>query len=181
MEARQVGRRSKSGRPFFRERLDAFLDLFAAHAVAVARVRGLFIQPAAGELVDGAFHAGHRLRRVAGQNGREPVDLFVQRFLGIRGLFWTPYGLALCMSFPPFGWWGLAAPRGVPQPIVDRLNTEFVTLYREAKFVEYLEKQAVLPAPGTPAEFLQFLKRDRQDAEFLIRISNQSREDYKPQ
>jgi tripartite-type tricarboxylate transporter receptor subunit TctC len=85
------------------------------------------------------------------------------------------------IDFPPFGWWGLAAPRGVPQPIVDRLNTEFVTLYREAKFVEYLEKQAVLPAPGTPAEFLQFLKRDREDAEFLIRISNQSREDYKPQ
>jgi hypothetical protein len=28
---------------------------------------------------------------------------------------------------------------------------------------------------------LQFLKRDRQDAESLIRISNQSREDYKPQ
>jgi hypothetical protein len=39
----------------------------------------------------------------------------------------------------------------------------------------------VLPAPGTPAEFSQFLKRDRQEAEFLIRISNQSREDYKPQ
>jgi tripartite-type tricarboxylate transporter receptor subunit TctC len=85
------------------------------------------------------------------------------------------------IDFPPFGWWGLAAPRGVPQPIVDRLNTEFVTLYREPKFVEYLEKQAVLPAPGTPAEFVQFLKRDRQDAESLIRISNQSREDYKPQ
>src|SRR5262249_5185220 len=48
------------------------------------------------------------------------------------------------IDFPPFGWWGLAAPRGVPQPIVERLNTEFVTLYREAKFVEYLEKQAVL-------------------------------------
>jgi tripartite-type tricarboxylate transporter receptor subunit TctC len=64
---------------------------------------------------------------------------------------------------------------------VDRLNTEFVTLYRDAKFVAYLEKQAVLPAAGTPAEFSQFLERDRQAAEFLIRISNQSREDYKPQ
>ena len=64
---------------------------------------------------------------------------------------------------------------------MDKLNTEFVALYREAKFVEYLEKQAVLPAPGTPAEFVQFLRRDRQDAESLIRISNQSREDYKPQ
>ena len=64
---------------------------------------------------------------------------------------------------------------------MDRLNTEFVTLYREAKFVEYLENHAVLPAPGTPAEFAQFLRRDRQDAESLIRISNQSREDYRPQ
>jgi hypothetical protein len=39
----------------------------------------------------------------------------------------------------------------------------------------------VLPAPGTPEEFAQFLKRDRQDAEFLIRIANQPREDYRAQ
>jgi len=84
------------------------------------------------------------------------------------------------IDFPPFGWWGLAAPKSVPQPIVDRLNAEFVKLYRELKFIDYLEKQAVLPAPGTPAEFAAFLKKDRQDAEFLIRIANQPREDYKP-
>jgi tripartite-type tricarboxylate transporter receptor subunit TctC len=84
------------------------------------------------------------------------------------------------IDFPPFGWWGLAAPKGVPQPIVDRLNAEFVKLYRESKFMDYLEKQAVLPAPGTPAEFAAFLKKDRQDADFLIRIANQPREDYKP-
>ena len=85
------------------------------------------------------------------------------------------------IDFPPFGWWGLAAPRGVPQPIVDRLNSEFVKLYRETKFIEYLEKQAVLAAPGTPEEFAQFLERDRQDAELLIRIANQPREDYNAQ
>jgi tripartite-type tricarboxylate transporter receptor subunit TctC len=85
------------------------------------------------------------------------------------------------IDFPPFGWWGLAAPKGVPQPIVDRLNAEFVKLYREPKFVAYLEKQAVLPASGTPAEFAAFLKKDRQDAEFLIGIANQPREDYKPE
>jgi tripartite-type tricarboxylate transporter receptor subunit TctC len=83
------------------------------------------------------------------------------------------------IDFPPFGWWGLAAPKGVPQPIVDKLNAEFTKLYREPKFVEYLEKQAVLPAPGTPAEFAAFLKKDRQDAELLIKIANQPREDYK--
>ena len=85
------------------------------------------------------------------------------------------------IDYPPFGWWGLAAPKGVPAPIVDRINTEFVKLYREPKFVDYLEKQAVLPAAGTPAEFAAFLKKDRQDAEFLIKIANQPREDYKPE
>jgi tripartite-type tricarboxylate transporter receptor subunit TctC len=85
------------------------------------------------------------------------------------------------IDFPPFGWWGLAAPRGLPQPIVERLNAEFVKLYREPKFVDYLEKQAVLPAAGTPAEFATFLKQDRQDAERLIRIANPRREDYTPQ
>jgi tripartite-type tricarboxylate transporter receptor subunit TctC len=85
------------------------------------------------------------------------------------------------IDFPPFGWWGLAAPKGVPQAVVDKLNAEFVKLYREPKFVEYLEKQAVLPAAGTPAEFASFLKKDRQDAEFLIKIANQPREDYKPE
>jgi len=83
------------------------------------------------------------------------------------------------IDFPPFGWWGLAAPQGRAQPIVDRLNAEFVKLYREPKFTDYLEKQAVLPAPGTPAEFAAFLKKDRQDAELLINIANQPREDYK--
>ena len=85
------------------------------------------------------------------------------------------------IDFPPFGWWGLAAPKGVPQPIVERINAELVKLYREPKFVDYLEKQAVLPAPGSPAEFAAFLKKDRRDAEFLIQIANQPREDYKPQ
>ena len=52
------------------------------------------------------------------------------------------------IDFPPFGWWGLAGPKGLPQPIVDKLNAEFVKLYREPKFVDYLEQQAVLPGLG---------------------------------
>jgi tripartite-type tricarboxylate transporter receptor subunit TctC len=84
------------------------------------------------------------------------------------------------IDFPPFGWWGLAAPRGLPQPMVDRLNTEFVKLYRDPKFADYLVKQAVLPAPGSPAEFAAFLAQDRQNAEFLIRMANSPREDYMP-
>ena len=85
------------------------------------------------------------------------------------------------IDFPPFGWWGLAGPKGLPAPVVDKLNAEFVKLYREPKFVEYLEKQAVLPAAGTPAEFAEFLKADRKAAEFLMQLANKPPEDYKPQ
>ena len=75
---------------------------------------------------------------------------------------------------------GLAGPKGLPAPVVDKLNAEFVKLYREPKFVEYLEKQAVLPAAGTPAEFAEFLKGDRKAAEFLMQLANKPPEDYKP-
>jgi hypothetical protein len=44
-----------------------------------------------------------------------------------------------------------------------------------------MEKQAVLPAPGTPAEFAAFLKKDRRDAEGVVKLSIPNREDYKPE
>src|SRR5262245_34107593 len=56
-------------------------------------------------------------------------------------------------SFPGQGWWGLAMPKGTPDAIVTRLNAEFVKLFREPKFVEFLDKQAVASAPTTPQEF----------------------------
>jgi tripartite-type tricarboxylate transporter receptor subunit TctC len=84
------------------------------------------------------------------------------------------------LDFPSFGWWGLAAPKGFPKPALDRLNAEFVKLYREPKFVEFLEKQAVVPAPGTPDEFAAFLRKDRQSADMLIKLANTPRQDYKP-
>lgn len=84
------------------------------------------------------------------------------------------------VDFPPFGWWGLAGPKGLPAAVVERINREFVALYREPKFVEYLAKQAVLPAPGTPAEFAAFLKEDRKAAEFLMKLANKPPEDYRP-
>src|ERR1700686_2048806 len=70
---------SKLRRTFFRKRFDAFLDLVAAHAFAMAAVGGVLVELAAREFVDGPFHAAHGNRRVAGKDGRKPVDLFVER------------------------------------------------------------------------------------------------------
>src|SRR5262245_11228186 len=60
-------------------------------------------------------------------------------------------------GFPGQGWWGLAAPRGTPPAIVAKLNAEFGRLFKEPKFVEFLERQAVASAPTTPEGFAEFL------------------------
>jgi tripartite-type tricarboxylate transporter receptor subunit TctC len=83
-------------------------------------------------------------------------------------------------GYPGQGWWGLAAPRGTPGPIVERLNAEFVKLFSEPKFVAFLDKQSVVSAPTSAAGFAAFLKEDRKAAETLIRIANTKPEEYKP-
>jgi tripartite-type tricarboxylate transporter receptor subunit TctC len=83
-------------------------------------------------------------------------------------------------AYPGRGWWGLAAPKGTPKAVVDRVNAEFVKLLKEPQFLAFLDKQAVVSAPTTPAEFVAFVKEDRQKAEILIKLANTPREDYKP-
>lgn len=76
------------------------------------------------------------------------------------------------------GWWGLAAPKGTPKPVIDKANAAFVAVFKDPKFTAFLEKQAVIPAPGTPEEFKAFLAEDRKSATDLIRIANTPRQDY---
>jgi tripartite-type tricarboxylate transporter receptor subunit TctC len=82
-------------------------------------------------------------------------------------------------GYPGQGWWGLAAPKGTPPALVAKINGEFVKLFSEPKFVDYLTQQAVVAAPTSPAEFAAFLKEDRKAAEALIKIANSKREEYK--
>ena len=84
-------------------------------------------------------------------------------------------------DYPGQGWWGLAAPKGTPQAIVDKVNAEFVKVFTEPKFNEFLNQQSVVSATTTPAGFAAFLREDRKAAEVLIKIANSKREEYKPQ
>jgi tripartite-type tricarboxylate transporter receptor subunit TctC len=68
-------------------------------------------------------------------------------------------------------WWGLVVPAGTPQPIVARLNTEFTRLFREPRFVEFLESRFTEPVPGTAEEFSAFLKADREAAAALVKLA----------
>ena len=85
------------------------------------------------------------------------------------------------LNYPGQGWWGLAAPKGTPSAIVDKINAEFVKLFKEPKFIAFLDKQSVVAAPTTPAGFAAFLKEDRKAAETLIKIANSKRLEFKPQ
>ena len=85
------------------------------------------------------------------------------------------------LQYPGQGWWGLGAPKGTPKAVIDRANQEFVKTFSDPKFVEFLEKQVVTPAPTSPEAFAQFLKEDRKAAESLIKIAKTPRTEYKPQ
>jgi tripartite-type tricarboxylate transporter receptor subunit TctC len=84
-------------------------------------------------------------------------------------------------GYPGQGWWGLAAPKGTPPAIVDKVNAAFVKVFSDPKFIAFLDKQAVVAAPTTPAGFAAFLLEDRKAAETLVKIANSKREEYKPQ
>jgi len=82
-------------------------------------------------------------------------------------------------DYPGQGWWGVAVPKGTPPAIAARLADEFRKLFSEPKFMEFLEKQAVVPAATDPAGFVEFLKQDRVNAETLIKIANTPKTEFK--
>lgn len=82
-------------------------------------------------------------------------------------------------NYPGQGWWGLAAPKGTPPAAVAKLSSEFQKLFSDPKFMEFLDKQAVVPAATDPAGFVAFLKEDRKNAEALIKIANTKKSEFK--
>ena len=66
-------------------------------------------------------------------------------------------------------WFGVFAPARTPQPVVDRLDAEFVKALRNPRFEEqFLKVQAFDAVGNSPAEFAEFLKADRANAKQVI-------------
>jgi len=66
-------------------------------------------------------------------------------------------------GFPGFNaisWWGLMAPVGTPQSIVDRIASETAHATKEPKIVAQLTKFGVDPLGDTPAEFAAMISTD---------------------
>jgi tripartite-type tricarboxylate transporter receptor subunit TctC len=59
-------------------------------------------------------------------------------------------------------WYGLIGPKGLPSPIVARLNSEVAKQLKSKEAADYARNEGLVPAGGTPEEFLALIKKDLQ-------------------
>ena len=57
-------------------------------------------------------------------------------------------------------WLGLMAPKGTPQPIIDRLNAEIAKIIAKPAIRQAWAKQGAVPMTMSPQDFDAFLRRD---------------------
>jgi tripartite-type tricarboxylate transporter receptor subunit TctC len=69
-------------------------------------------------------------------------------------------------------WYGMLAPAGTPQPIIDRHNREIVAALKAPDVVQQLKDQGIDAAPSSPAEFTRFIMAEEKKWVPIIRKSN---------
>ncbi len=60
----------------------------------------------------------------------------------------------------PTQWWGIAAPKGTPRPIVDRINAELGKIVKAPDVVERFESLGVFGEHTTPERMLEIVKAE---------------------
>jgi tripartite-type tricarboxylate transporter receptor subunit TctC len=57
-------------------------------------------------------------------------------------------------------WYGIVAPAGTPQPVIDLLSREIVTATRAPDISDRLVAEAVIPVGSTPGEFAKYIQKE---------------------
>jgi len=65
-------------------------------------------------------------------------------------------------GFDANNWYGLLAPAKTPRPIIMRLNGEVAKILNMPDVKEFLFKQGLDAAPGTPEQFAAYMKSERE-------------------
>ena len=63
-------------------------------------------------------------------------------------------------GFDTAGWSGIAAPAHTPLEIVAKVNKDINALLQEPGVVREIERRGAIPAPGTPIDFAEFIKKE---------------------
>jgi tripartite-type tricarboxylate transporter receptor subunit TctC len=69
-------------------------------------------------------------------------------------------------------WYGLAGPAGLPQPIVQRLNTVLANILKSDEVRDNFAKQGAFAEPGTPADFAAFMRDESVRWGEVVRTNN---------
>lgn len=64
-------------------------------------------------------------------------------------------------DFEAYVWMGLLAPKGTPQPVVDRLNREVVAVLAEDDVKRYMATAGIEIVGSSPAEFGRFFRAEK--------------------
>ena len=81
----------------------------------------------------------------------------------------TEAGVPDCVSVL---WFGISAPAGTPQPIIDKLNEEIARSLGAADVKERFAAAGMEPVGGTPAKFAAFLREETAKWAEVIRAAN---------
>ena len=65
-------------------------------------------------------------------------------------------------GFEVITWYGVCAPRGVPAPILDKLNADMMAAMATEAYRRRCAEQGILPAPMTRAAYAQFIEAQAQ-------------------
>ena len=68
-------------------------------------------------------------------------------------------------------WLGIMAPKGTPQPIIEKLNAEITKVVQKPEVKAMWAKQGAEPMMMTPAEFTAYLEKDIKKWAEIVKIS----------
>ena len=72
-------------------------------------------------------------------------------------------------------WYGLLAPAGTPQPVIDKLNAAINEALKDQTLLSNFSKQGLDPLGGTPAEFASYIKTETERWASVVQSMDQAK------
>src|SRR4051812_5245917 len=63
-------------------------------------------------------------------------------------------------GYETFAWQALVGPKGVPRPIVDRINGEVLKVIAQKDMLDRFQQEGMVPARSTPQQLMDLIKRE---------------------
>jgi len=77
-------------------------------------------------------------------------------------------------DFEVFIWWGLYGPAGIPQPIVNKINTTMNSVLRSSDTRKYFSSQAARPLGGSTTDMTDYSDKEYRKWEEVIKAQNRN-------